>query len=206
MISSFFRVSAAGSDHALRRWFLIACLLLLPSLIFAASASQGQLDRPPRAALVSLASEHELDAILQSIQQLEESFNSRYLYHWVFFSTKPLSENFHRLTSNATNATCIYEQIPEAANAIEPRIVLNWTSHAFFGPHKRPTRSEVKSSVKWQRRSPRWDWASIAKADRLRDYDWFWRIEPGVSPIWRAGCRNTVTSSSLTCNPGRIPP
>lgn len=127
-----------------------------------------------------MAREHDLDGILHSIQQLEDSFNSRYLYHWVFFSTKPLSEGFRRVTSNATNATCIYEHIPEAAAALATRVALDGLSHSVFGPLTKNERTRQIHGGEGRRRSRRWDWGSIARADRLRDYDWFWRIEPGA--------------------------
>lgn len=128
-----------------------------------------------------MAREHDLEGILHSIQQLEESFNSRYLYHWVFFSTKPLSEDFRRVTSNATNATCIYEHIPEAAGTLATRVDLDGLEQSVFGPLNSKSINGATHHGKGHRRSRRWDWGSIARADRMRDYDWFWRIEPGVS-------------------------
>ena len=160
---------------------LIICLILLPALLHAASLPQTNLDPSPRAALLSLAGEQELAGILRSIEQLEESFNSRYLYHWVFFSPVPLSENFRRLTSNATNATCIYEHVPDAASALEPRNACDEMSFTAFGPLNKPLQREMKKHAKWHRRPKHGAWSSISKADRLRDYDWFWRIEPEVS-------------------------
>lgn len=157
---------------------MICFLLLLPLV---RGATFPQVDRPPRAALVAMAGEHEIGDILHSIRQLEESFNSRYLYHWVFFSAKPLSESFRRLTSNATNATCIYEHIPDVASAITLSLPIEDTMGEVFGPLKDPAKRTAKKHFKWHRRAKQWDWASIAKADRLRDYDWFWKIEPGVS-------------------------
>lgn len=77
-----------------------------------ASSTDTDTDKPLRAALVSLAHEEDLPAILVSIQQLEDTFNFQYQYHWVFFSTEPLSETFRRETSNATKAICLYEVIP----------------------------------------------------------------------------------------------
>ncbi len=68
-------------------------------------------DNSPRAAFVTLAHEADLATTLISIQQLEKIFNSQYQYHWVFFSPKPLSEEFRRQTSNATTAICLYEVI-----------------------------------------------------------------------------------------------
>ena len=48
----------------------------------------------PKAALISLVRNEELDGILQSMQQLEFHWNGRYNYPWVFFNEKPFSEEF----------------------------------------------------------------------------------------------------------------
>lgn len=48
----------------------------------------------PKAALISLVRNEELDGILQSMRQLEFHWNRRYRYPWVFFNERPFSEEF----------------------------------------------------------------------------------------------------------------
>jgi alpha 1,2-mannosyltransferase len=48
----------------------------------------------PKAALISLVRNEELDGTLQSMRQLEYYFNRRHNYPWVFFSEVPFSEEF----------------------------------------------------------------------------------------------------------------
>ena len=48
----------------------------------------------PKAALISLVRNEELNGILQSMQQLEFHWNNRYNYPWVFFNEKPFSDEF----------------------------------------------------------------------------------------------------------------
>ena len=48
----------------------------------------------PRAALISLVRNQELDGILQSMRQLEYHWNRRYNYPWIFFNEQPFSEEF----------------------------------------------------------------------------------------------------------------
>ena len=50
--------------------------------------------RRPRAALISLVRNEELDGILQSMRQLEYHWNERYRYPWIFFSEEPFSDAF----------------------------------------------------------------------------------------------------------------
>jgi alpha 1,2-mannosyltransferase len=48
----------------------------------------------PKAALISLVRNQELDGIVQSMTQLEYKWNHKYQYPWVFFNDEPFSEEF----------------------------------------------------------------------------------------------------------------
>lgn len=48
----------------------------------------------PRAAIISLVRNEELDGILQSMRQLEYHWNRKYQYPWIFFNEKPFSDEF----------------------------------------------------------------------------------------------------------------
>lgn len=48
----------------------------------------------PKAAIISLVRNEELEGILQSMRQLEYHWNKRYRYPWMFFSEKDFSEEF----------------------------------------------------------------------------------------------------------------
>lgn len=48
----------------------------------------------PKAALISLVRNEELEGILQSMRQLEHHWNHRYRYPWIFFSEKEFTEEF----------------------------------------------------------------------------------------------------------------
>lgn len=50
--------------------------------------------RKPRAAIISLVRNEELEGIMQSMRQLEHHWNKKYQYPWVFFNEKPFSERF----------------------------------------------------------------------------------------------------------------
>lgn len=66
----------------------------------------------PKAAIISLVRNEELDGILQSMRQLEFYFNRRHNYPWIFFSEVPFSEEFKAATSKATAANTEYYLIP----------------------------------------------------------------------------------------------
>ncbi|KAK1477081.1 glycolipid 2-alpha-mannosyltransferase [Colletotrichum abscissum] len=70
-------------------------------------------DASPRAAFVSLVSEQQKEQMVASVAQLEQRFNHKYRYDWVFFSHEELSEEFKDATSNATASTVTYNLIPQ---------------------------------------------------------------------------------------------
>ncbi|KAF4344512.1 mannosyltransferase [Fusarium beomiforme] len=112
------------------------------------------------------------------IQQIEDNFNSRHLYDWVFFSVRDLPEKFKELASNATNATCIFEVIPK-----ENWNMPGWTDHSQLGDSHETNSGynrEAFESIANIRHMKRWSSAPFANERRLRNYDWFWRVEPGA--------------------------
>ena len=48
----------------------------------------------PRAALISLVRNSELQGLLQSMRQLEFHWNRKYQYPWIFFNDEPFSDEF----------------------------------------------------------------------------------------------------------------
>ncbi|KAL6798074.1 nucleotide-diphospho-sugar transferase [Trichoderma sp. SZMC 28012] len=155
----------------------IFLLIQMSSFVHGLAISSAT-DQKPRAAFVSLAHENDLSALLSSISQLEETFNHRYQYHWIFFSTQPLSEEFRQQTSNATGAVCFYEVISED-KLVSPKhpVAFNTLPPAQpCGEHV----SEIGRQVQSLDQISRWNSGPFASENRLRDYDWIWRIEPGA--------------------------
>ena len=54
----------------------------------------GHRSKKPRAALISLVRNSELEGLMQSVRQLEYRWNRKYNYPWVFFNDEPFSDEF----------------------------------------------------------------------------------------------------------------
>lgn len=54
----------------------------------------GLFSSRPRAAIISLVRNEELEGILQSMRELESHWNHKYQYPWIFFNEKPFSDKF----------------------------------------------------------------------------------------------------------------
>jgi mannosyltransferase len=57
---------------------------------------------------MSLVRNEELDDMLQSMADLERTWNHKFNYPWTFFNDVPFTEDFKKKTSAATNAKTSY--------------------------------------------------------------------------------------------------
>jgi alpha 1,2-mannosyltransferase len=138
----------------------------------------------PRAALVAFSQESQLPDMLSSMGQLEAQFNSKYHYDWVIFSNMELSDEFKEQTSNVTKSNCLFElvshqhwKVPEWINTqrFEARLEAMASSSAIC------YHSGIEASVRSLPHLYRWNSGLFAQESRMRYYDWFWRVDPGVS-------------------------
>jgi mannosyltransferase len=61
-----------------------------------------------KAALIALVRNKELDQMTQSMRELEETFNRKFKYPWIFFNDVPFTDKFKRITSSLTDAETFY--------------------------------------------------------------------------------------------------
>lgn len=60
------------------------------------------------ATLLSLVRNEEIDDLLQSMHDLEKTWNHKFNYPWTFFNDKPFTEDFKKRTRAATKAEVRY--------------------------------------------------------------------------------------------------
>ncbi|KAL2221314.1 glycosyl transferase, partial [Thermoascus aurantiacus ATCC 26904] len=136
-------------------------------------------DDRPRAAMISLVRNSDLDLVLRSMRQLETRWNARYRYPWVFFSDEPLSREFKDATSNATFAACYYEVVPQ-----EHWSVPDWIDGDMFnrsleylkqiGVHNKGSMDDAS----YRHLKARWHSGFFYKHPRMQEFDWYWRVKP----------------------------
>ena len=61
-----------------------------------------------KAAIIALVRNSELGPMAQSMRELEETFNRKFKYPWIFFNDEPFSDQFKRITSSLTDAETYY--------------------------------------------------------------------------------------------------
>lgn len=131
----------------------------------------------PKAALISLVRNSELDGILQSMRELEFRFNRRYNYPWLFFSEKPFSSDFIAATSNITSAPTSYHLIPLA----------HWSTPTWIDQNRYMNSLDYLGALGvgkgWMlsyRNMCRWNSGFFYQHPALQPYDYYWRVEPDI--------------------------
>lgn len=141
---------------------------------------------------------------MQSMRQLEYRWNRKYRYPWVFFNEKHFSDEFkvgrlppfspflhfdvfltplvQAATSNLTSARTYYELIP----------VEHWSTPDWVEEDRYMNSLEYLGTIGvgkgWMlsyRNMCRWNSGFFYKHPRLRDFDYYWRVEPDVGRLPR---------------------
>lgn len=141
----------------------------------------------PNAALISLVRNSELDAMIGSISQVEERFNNRVTHHydWVFFNNEEFTEEFKAAMTNATDSQCYFEIIPP-----EHWSIPDWIDRSRFDVG-RQYMGDIGVGKAWlesYHHMCRWNSGLFAREKRLDNYDFYWRVEPGVSESLVPSC------------------
>ncbi|KAE9377218.1 glycosyltransferase family 15 protein [Stipitochalara longipes BDJ] len=131
----------------------------------------------PRAALISLVRNSELEGMMQSMRQLEFRWNRKYQYPWIFFNDEPFTEEFKASTRNLTSAKCHYEVVPR-----EHWSLPEWIDEGRFmnSLEYLGTIGVGKGWMVSYHHMCRWNSGFFYKHPFLKNHDWYWRVEPDV--------------------------
>ncbi|THH05742.1 hypothetical protein EW146_g9819 [Bondarzewia mesenterica] len=64
------------------------------------------------ATLLMLARNTDLEGAVQSVREMEDKFNKKFRYPWVFLNEEPFAEAFKRRVGNLVSSTATFAQIP----------------------------------------------------------------------------------------------
>lgn len=127
--------------------------------------------------MISLVRNSELKGIAQSMTELEYRFNSLYQYPWIFFNDEPFTEEFKAATSNLTSSNVYYEVVPK-----EHWDMPDWIDKTRFDNSLEylGTIGVGKGWMESYHNMCRWNSGFFYRHPRLKDFDWYWRVEPDV--------------------------
>ena len=129
------------------------------------------------ATFVTLARNNDVWEIAKSIRAVEDRFNHKYNYDWVFLNDKPFDDQFKKVTTALCSGTAKYGIIPEE----------HWSFPSWIDQDKaaevRKDMSERKiiygDSVSY-RHMCRFESGFFFRQPLMLEYDWYWRVEPSI--------------------------
>ncbi|KAL5519385.1 hypothetical protein ACEPAH_1068 [Sanghuangporus vaninii] len=129
------------------------------------------------AVIVMLVRNSEVNDAALAIKQVEDRFNHKYNYPWVFLNDEPFHERFIQRTSQLTSGNVSYGVIPEE----------HWKQPAWIDEDRaRDGRNRLMAqgiiyggSVSY-RNMCRFNSGFFYRHELLKPYRYYWRVEPGV--------------------------
>ncbi|KAI8867155.1 glycosyl transferase [Ramicandelaber brevisporus] len=131
-----------------------------------------------RAAFVVLCRNSDLNGILSSMRQYEDRFNRNFNYPWVFLNDEPFTDEFKRKTSAVVSGGAKYAQIPA-----EHWDVPSWIDKDKMnaGMKKMEEDHVMYGGSLSYRKMCRFNSGFFYRQEVLKDYDYYWRVEPDVN-------------------------
>ncbi len=130
-----------------------------------------------KACLVMLVRNDELHPARFSIRQIEDRFNARFGYDWVFLNDQPFTDEFINYTSALTSGQAFYGQIPQQ----------HWSYPSFIDQGK-ATKAMADMDAQGiiyggslsYRHMCRFNSGFFYRHELMQKYDYYFRIEPYV--------------------------
>lgn len=133
--------------------------------------------RRAKAAIVVLARNSDLHGVLLSMRRLEERFNGKYHYPYVFLNEQAFDDNFKQQTSGSTRGRTMYGLIPSQHWSLP-----EWLEQEDFDA----ARARMKQAgVLYADKSSyhfmcRFYSGFFHQHPLLQEFDYYWRMEPDV--------------------------
>lgn len=147
------------------------------------SAQRTKILHPPvagervKATFVTLARNSDLKAILGSIRQIQDRFNSKFNYDWVFLNEQVFSEEFKEQTSSMVTGNTKY-------GFIEPG---QWGFPEWIDKERAAKVRETMHAKKIiygdsvsYRHMCRYELGFFFRHPLMMEYDYYWRVEPHI--------------------------
>uniref|UniRef100_A0A0W0F940 Putative glycosyltransferase family 15 protein n=1 Tax=Moniliophthora roreri TaxID=221103 RepID=A0A0W0F940_MONRR len=133
--------------------------------------------RRANAAFVLLARNSDLNGVVSSMKQMEDRFNKKFQYPYIFLNEEPFSDDFKKRVSDLTDAEVKFGLIPHD----------HWYQPDWIDEDKAKASREnmVKNNVIYGGSVPyrnmcRFNSGFFWRHELLNDYKYYWRIEPDV--------------------------
>ncbi|KAJ2305855.1 alpha-1,2-mannosyltransferase ktr1 [Coemansia sp. RSA 2706] len=130
-----------------------------------------------RAALVALVRNSELQGIRSTIRQIDDRFNNKFHYPYIFLNDEEFTEEFKEGVRTLTKAPVHFGKLPEEHWGLSPYVTENKVQEALEYNRNRYLYGGSYS----YRLMCRYQSGFVYKHPLLKDLDYYWRIEPDVN-------------------------
>ncbi|WFD44728.1 hypothetical protein MPSI1_003398 [Malassezia psittaci] len=158
-------------------WFTTSSSLPLTTTLSGARLAHYVTQRP-NAVIYALVRNSELGSLLQTIQDMEHNFNAhpdtRYPY--------PFTERFKRHVSAATQSPVYYGLVPQEQWAVPASVNLTYAKTIWQSLRNQHVAYADSQSY---RQMCRYQSGHFMNHALMKPFDYYWRIEPGVSYFCR---------------------
>ncbi|KAI9052827.1 hypothetical protein LZ554_003100 [Drepanopeziza brunnea f. sp. 'monogermtubi'] len=129
------------------------------------------------ATFVTLARNSDIWEIARSIRQVEDRFNRKFHYDWVFLNDKPFDATFKKVTTSLCSGKTHYGEIPRE----------HWSFPEHIDQDRaRKVREEMAEkkiiygdSISY-RHMCRFESGFFFRQPLMNNYEWYWRVEPSI--------------------------
>ncbi|KAJ2358617.1 alpha-1,2-mannosyltransferase ktr1 [Coemansia sp. RSA 2618] len=129
-----------------------------------------------RAALVALVRNSELHGMRSTVRQLEDRFNSKYGYPYIFLNDEDFSEEFKEGIRSVTKSSVYFGKLPKEHWGLSPYVTEEKVQEAL----KYNKNRYIYGGSFSYRLMCRYQSGFVYKHSLLQDLDYYWRIEPDV--------------------------
>ncbi|KAK1752226.1 glycolipid 2-alpha-mannosyltransferase [Echria macrotheca] len=129
------------------------------------------------ATFVTLARNSDVWEIAKSIRQIEDRFNRRYNYDWVFLNDKPFDATFKKVTSSLVSGKTHYGEIAKEHWSFPPHIDQEKAKKVREDMAQR--KIIYGDSVSY-RHMCRFESGFFFRQPLMMNYEYYWRVEPSV--------------------------
>ncbi|SCU95233.1 LANO_0E09714g1_1 [Lachancea nothofagi CBS 11611] len=136
------------------------------------SASEDTKNATIKAAFVSLVRNTDLPSIIETIRNLEDRFNKKFNYPYVFLNNELFTDDFKSAIKNVISSEAHFGLIPK-----EHWSYPDWISEE-KAAYVRETADYIYGDSESYRHMCRFESGFFWQNELLDDFDWYWRVEP----------------------------
>ncbi|GMM34343.1 hypothetical protein DASC09_016680 [Saccharomycopsis crataegensis] len=129
------------------------------------------------ATIVSLVRNEELWKMVDSIRDVEDRFNGKYHYDWVFLNEEEFTDEFKRVTANLVSGEAKYGKIPRSEWSFPDDLDIPKYEQS---KQKLVDDNVIYGGLDSYRHMCRYNSGFFYKHPLLQDYQWYWRVEPNI--------------------------